>query len=184
VDVDEGASEAVERKLFSRRDPRQGPAMQNDAAAEVEVTEPTLWKKNGWIAKVQKNEDDDGWAVAMTRIGDSEPALVGPWTMGRDKRNPKPLDAGAFATLVKTATEILMRHEAAARERLHRSFSCVTEDGRRVRADLDIVPDDDDPHALLRIVEEASDDVLRTGRVSPAFKLSAASVLRFLRTGE
>ena len=39
-----------------------------------------------------KNEDDEGWAVAMIKDGEPEPALVGPWTMGRDKRNPKPLD--------------------------------------------------------------------------------------------
>ena len=39
--------------------------------------DPTLWRKNGWIAQVVKNESDDGWAVAMTRIGDTEPALVG-----------------------------------------------------------------------------------------------------------
>jgi len=31
--------------------------------------------------------------------------------MGRDKKNPKPLDAPAFHTLVKTAMEILRRHE-------------------------------------------------------------------------
>jgi hypothetical protein len=155
--------------------------MQNDA--EVELTEPTLWKKNGWIAKVQKNEDDDGWAVAMTRIGDSEPALVGPWTMGRDKRNPKPLDAGAFATLVKTATEVLMRHEQAARERLHRSLRTSLDDGRRVLASLDVVPDDDDPHAILVVTEEASEDEVRRGRVVPSFKLTAASIERFVRTG-
>ena len=47
---------------------------------------------------VIKNEDDDGWAVAMTPDGQAEPALVGPWTMGRDKKNPKPLDSSAFST--------------------------------------------------------------------------------------
>ncbi len=55
---------------------------------DEEVMEPGLWKKSGWIARVIKNPDDDGWAVEMTRIGDDEPALVGPWTMGRDKKNP------------------------------------------------------------------------------------------------
>jgi hypothetical protein len=29
--------------------------------------------------------------------------------MGRDKKNPKPLDASAFQTLVKTASEVLRR---------------------------------------------------------------------------
>jgi len=149
-----------------------------------EIMEPTLWQKAGWIAKVVKNADGDGWAVEMTRIGDSEPSLVGPWTMGRDKVNPKPLDAGAFATLVKGASEVMRRHEAAARERLHRSLTFVTDQGLRVRADLDLVPDDDDPHAMLAIVDVATAEVLRRSRVSPGFKLTAATAERFLGTGE
>ena len=149
-----------------------------------EVMEPTLWKKSGWIARVIKNEDDDGWAVEMTRTGDSEPALVGPWTMGRDKRNPKPLDASAFATLVKTASEVLRRHEQAARERLHKTLTFTTSEGQRVRADFDIVPDDDDPHAILAIVDEGTGETLRSGRVSAGMKLSASTAGRFLRTGE
>ena len=52
--------------------------------------EARLWRDNGWTARVIKNEDDDGWAVEMVKHGESEPALVGPWTMGRDKKNPKP----------------------------------------------------------------------------------------------
>ncbi len=65
------------------------------------IKQDRLWADNGWTARVIKNEDDDGWAVAMTRDGEAEPALVGPWTMGRDKKNPKPLDTSAFNTLVK-----------------------------------------------------------------------------------
>ena len=62
------------------------------------VKEPRLWADNGWTARVIKNEDDDGWAVAMYKGREPEPALVGPWTMGRDKKNPKPLDTNAFNT--------------------------------------------------------------------------------------
>ncbi len=153
-------------------------------ANDAEIMEPTLWKKSGWIAKIIKNADDDGWAVEMTRVGDSEPSLVGPWTMGRDKKNPKPLDAGGFATLVKGATEVMRRHETTARERLHRSLAFVTNEGQRVRVDLDIAPDDDDPHAILAIFDEATDDVIRRGRVAPNFKLTAASAQQFIRTGE
>lgn len=155
-----------------------------NATDDDEVTEATRWKKAGWIAQVIKNEDDEGWAVAMTRVGDSEPALVGPWTMGRDKRNPKPLDAGAFATLVKTASEVLRRHEQAARERLHRTLAFTSDQGQRLRVALDVSPDDDDPHAILAVFDEATDERLRDGRVSPAFKLTAATVQKFLRTGE
>jgi len=52
------------------------------------INEPRLWRNNGWTARVIKNEDDEGWAVEMIKDGESEPALVGPWTMGRDKKNP------------------------------------------------------------------------------------------------
>lgn len=161
----------------------------NDALDD-ETSDPRRWKKDGWIAKVVKNLDDDGWAVEMTPVGASEPALVGPWTMGRDKKNPKPLDQPSFLTLVKTANEVLLRHAQAARARLHKSISFDAEDVSpdggpvRVRADLDIAPDDDDPHAVLSIVEETTGDELRRGRVSAGFKLSAANVTRWARTGE
>jgi hypothetical protein len=155
-----------------------------DHATDDEIMEPTRWKKAGWIAQVIKNQDDDGWAVAMTRVGDGEPALVGPWTMGRDKRNPKPLDASAFSTLVKTASEVLRRHEQALRAKLHRTLTFTTDGGQRVRVDLDIAPDDDDPHAILAAFDDVTGEPVRSGRVSPAFKLTATTVQRFLRTGE
>jgi hypothetical protein len=57
-------------------------------------TEPlqqaTLWRDNGWTARVIKNNDDDGWAVEMVKAGEAEPALVGPWTMGRDGPAARP----------------------------------------------------------------------------------------------
>lgn len=148
-----------------------------------ETSDPRLWKKNGWVARVIKNEDDDGWAVEMTRAGDAEPALVGPWTMGRDKKNPKPLDTPSFITLVKTASEVLLRHEQAARARLHRTIAFTDDEGVRVRADLDIVPDDDDPHAILGVFAEQTGEEIRVGRVSPAFKLDAARVQAWMRGG-
>src|SRR5437868_8071908 len=89
-----------------------------DAAA---TQTPRLWRDDGWTARVIKNEDDDGWAVEMTKDGEPEPALVGPWTMGRDKKNPKPLDAAAFNTLVKTAHEVRRRHEQHLHATLNKS---------------------------------------------------------------
>src|SRR5207248_727187 len=91
-----------------------------DTDSEGAIHEPRLWRDDGWTARVIKNEDDDGWAVEMTLAGESEPALIGPWTMGRDKKNPKPLDAPAFHTLVKTASEVLRRHEQQLHARLHK----------------------------------------------------------------
>ena len=161
--------------------------LKEGAVGDEELMEPGLWRKNGWIAKVIKNPDDDGWAVEMTRIGDDEPALVGPWTMGRDKKNPKPLDQPAFLTLVKTASEVLRRHEQSARARFHRSITFVDDAGppigsRRIRADLDLVPDDDDPHAVLSLFDDATSESLRTGRVTASFRLDAANVKRWMQS--
>jgi hypothetical protein len=149
-----------------------------------DILEERLWKKSGWIARVIKNEEDEGWAVEMTRVGDSEPALVGHWTMGRDKKNPKPLDAGAFATLVKTAREILLRHEQAAHAQLHKSRTITDDQERRIRVDFDIVQDEDDPHALLAAFDEATGESICSRRVSPTFALTQSSAQRFVRTGE
>jgi hypothetical protein len=174
--------------LFDRAWVRQSAAMDN-ATDDVPATappedemEPRRWKRDGWIARVIKNEDDDGWAVEMTRVGDSEPSLVGPWTMGRDKKNPKPLDHAAFHTLVKTATEVLIRAETAAKNRLHRTVSCGDDRGR-YRVDLDIARDEDDPHAIVAAFDDASGERIRSSRVSAGFKLTAGSALRFAQTG-
>lgn len=149
---------------------------------EETVFEDRLWRKDGWIARVIKNEDDEGWAVEMTRVGDDEPALVGPWTMGRDKKNPKPLDAGAFATLTKTAREVLLRHEQAERARLHQSRTITDDSGNRVRVQLDVVLDEDDPHAVLAAFDAATGEPLTSQRVLASFTLNEASAQRFVRT--
>lgn len=158
------------------------PAGNDDPSKDI--LEPRTWRRNGWTAQVLKNEDDDGWAVSMTRVGDSEPALVGPWTMGRDKKNPKPLDQSAFLVLVKTANEVLRRHEQSALARLHKVLSYVDPDGRRVYAVLDIAPDEDDPHAVLVCSDELTGEPIRSGRVAPGFKLTAANLDRFIAGGD
>src|SRR4051812_32473939 len=94
------------------------------------IHEARLWQDKGWTAQVIKNEDDDGWAVAMTPDGQVEPALVGPWTMGRDKKTPKPLDTAAFNTLVKTAGEYVRRHEQQLHAALHQRIEISHECGR------------------------------------------------------
>ncbi len=134
------------------------------------TTNPRLMVDDGWTAKVVKNDSDDGWAVEMYKDGQSEPALVGPWTMGRDKKNPKPLDPNAFHTLVKTATEVLARHEQQRKAMLHRSFEVTDDDGGRIEVNLDIVPDEDDPHAYLSAV--VSGETVAKVRVMPNYKLS------------
>ena len=144
------------------------------------VNEPHLWIQRGWTARVIKNEDDDGWAVEMIKDGQSEPALVGPWTMGRDKKNPKPLDSNAFNTLVKTASEVLLRHEHQLKERLHKSVT-VTFNDQQINVALDIIPDEDDPHALL-IARDSDGMEFATKRVRPDFKLNVASALAWIES--
>jgi hypothetical protein len=150
------------------------PADQRDDDDQpTRLHEPRHWRDDGWSALVIKNEDDEGWAVAMTRDGESEPSLVGPWTMGRDKRNPKPLDGNAFITLVKTASEFVRRREQQRHAQLHQSVS-VTARSARFEVTLDIVPDDDDPYALLSAMDENGEQRARI-RVVPSFKLNRAS---------
>ncbi len=145
-----------------------------DASGAVGATQQArLWQGDGWTARVLKNEDDDGWAVAMIKDGEPEPALIGPWTMGRDKKNPKPLDGPAFSTLVKTASEFVRRHEQQLHATLHQSLA-VSSRGARVTVSLDIVPDEDNPAATLSAHDEAGGQLAQQ-RVSPSFKLNRVS---------
>ena len=139
--------------------------------------EPRLWCGDGWTAKVIKNEDDDGWAVAMIKDGEPEPALIGPWTMGRDKKNPKPLDGNAFSTLVKTASEFVRRHEQQLHASLHQSIT-VTAKSARVTVLLDVVPDEDNPHAVLSAQGEGG-ELLAQVRVAASFQLNRSSATRW-----
>ena len=149
------------------------PHISDDTLTEP-IKQDRLWRDNGWTARVVKNNDDDGWAVEMFRQGEPEPALVGPWTMGRDKRNPKPLDTAAFNTLVKTAAEVVRRHEQHQHALLHKALSITSASGARIDVTLDIVPDDDDPHALLAAADAAGEQLAQV-RVAAGFKLNASS---------
>ncbi|AKJ30200.1 hypothetical protein [Caldimonas brevitalea] len=145
------------------------------------IHEARLWRDNGWTAKVIKNEDDDGWAVAMIKDGEPEPALVGQWTMGRDKKNPKPLDVAAFHTLVKTASEVLRRHEQQLHAMYHKRAT-VTADGQKIDVTLDIVPDEDDPHGVLS-AHDAYGECLAQVRVAPTFKLNGTTAAAWVADG-
>ena len=145
------------------------------------VHEARLWRDNGWTAQVMKNDDDDGWAVAMYKQGHDEPALVGPWTMGRDKKNPKPLDTNAFNTLVKTASEVIRRHEQHVQATLHREIT-VTVGEQRITVKLDIVPDDDNPSAQLSACDDCGDPLAQVA--APAsFKLDRRSAEAWVAGG-
>lgn len=143
--------------------------------------EARLWRDNGWTAQVIKNEDDEGWAVAMFKAGQSEPALVGPWTMGRDKKNPKPLDTNAFNTLVKTASEVIRRHEQQLHAQLNKALY-VARDGAWLKITLEIVPAEDDPYAWLS-AHDAAGEPLAKVKVAAGFRFSQSAAEAWVDAG-
>jgi hypothetical protein len=152
-----------------------------DMTEAQKIQEPTLWRDDGWTARIIKNGDDDGWAVEMTLDGEDEPALVGPWTMGRDKKNPKPLDSPAFYTLVKTANEVLRRHEQQLHATLHKSVKIDAEAGR-LTIKLDIVPDEYEPYAVLSAYDEIGEQLAQV-QVAPTYKLTVERASEWARSG-
>ena len=148
---------------------------------EEPLHEARLWRDNGWTAQVIKNEDDEGWAVAMFKAGEGEPALVGPWTMGRDKKNPKPLDVNAFNTLVKTAAEVIRRHEQQLHAQLNKALY-VARDGNWLKISLEIVPSEDDPYAWLRAHDGAGEQLAQV-KVGANFKLSQSAAEHWVDNG-
>jgi len=154
---------------------------ETDNSAPALEKEARLWRNNGWTARVIKREDDEGWAVEMILDGEPDPVLVGPWTMGRDKKNPKPLDASAFNTLVKTASEFRLRHEQQRHAAHHQSIAVSTQSGR-IYITFEVVADEDDPHALLR-AHDANNELLAQVRVDQGFKLSRASANSWIENG-
>lgn len=145
------------------------------------IHEDRVWSDEHWTARVIKNEDDDGWAVAMFLDGQTEPALVGPWTMGRNKKDPKPLDTSAFNTLVKTAKEVIRRSEQQRFAELNKNVS-VTVGGQRIRVELAIVPDEEGATATLRALNEF-DEELALVSAPPNFKLNANSAEAWVVSG-
>jgi hypothetical protein len=144
--------------------------MSDDTQDTPLLQQARLWQDDNWTAQVIKNEDDDGWAVAMFKAGASEPALVGPWTMGRDKKNPKPLDGTAFITLVKTASEFVRRSEQQLHAQLNQSV-IVNGLGGRITVLLRIAPDEDNPYAVLSAQDEGGNPLAEV-KVDAGFKLN------------
>ena len=146
-----------------------------------DVMEPTFWRKNGWTAKVVKNDDDDGWAVEIHKAGLAEPALISPWVMGRDKKNPKPFDGPAFATFVKTASEVLDRSARQQDQALKKRLAIAWE-GRWYEVILELMPDEFDAHAMLSATDDAGATVAKH-RVAPNFKFNRDVANEWVRGG-
>ncbi len=146
-----------------------------------EIMEPTLWSKNGWTARVIKNEDDEGWAVEIRKAGIPEPVLISPWVMGRDKKNPKPFDGPAFATFVKTASEVLDRSARQRDAALNKRLSIAWE-GRWYEITLSLVPDEADPHAVLSAVDDTGNTVAKH-TVAPNLRFNRDTMNAWVRDG-
>lgn len=117
----------------------------------------------------------------MTADGPAGPTLVGPWTMGRDKKT-KPLDSAAFITLVKTASEFVRRQQQQQlHAALHQSIDVTTGD-QRFSVSLDIEPDEENPTSMLRAMDSAG-NFLAEARVAPSFKLNRASASAWAEAG-
>ncbi|MBP0619212.1 hypothetical protein [Cupriavidus consociatus] len=145
------------------------------------IHEPRLWRDKGWTARIIKNEDGDGWAVEMIREGCAEPALVGPWTMGRNKVDPKPLDATAHQTLVKTASEVIRRHEQQMHAQLNKQCRIDTDSGT-LTVKLVVTPDEFEPFGTLT-AEDPFGEVIATVKVPPDFRLTRDSAARWAADG-
>ncbi len=143
------------------------------------IQEARVWQAKEWTARVIKNEDDDGWAVAMYKDGQAEPALVGPWTMGRDKKNPKPLDHNAFNTLVKTASEFVRRHEQQLHATLNKNL-IINGAEMDYKICLQIIPDEDEPYAYLSAFDPDGEQIAKV-KVRPDFKLNQASAMKWMQ---
>ena len=145
-----------------------------------DIQEAKFWQEKGWNAKVVKNEDDEGWAVEITQDGNPETVLVAPWTMGRDKKNPKPLDVNSFHTWIKTAKEVLGRHKQQLHATLNKSVSTEFE-AQTVRFELAITTGED-PFGTLKAIDPYGSE-LGSARVPPNFKLTSASALSWAKEG-
>ncbi|MCP4870151.1 MAG: hypothetical protein GY898_15695 [Proteobacteria bacterium] len=110
---------------------------------------PTRWSDKGWTAEVVLNEDGGGWAVAMTKDGHDEPILVVPWVMGRNKKDPKPLNSADFATQLKAAQDYLTRRENQIRQAYRKIVHVNSADGDRVKVVFDVIPDEFEPEGEL-----------------------------------
>lgn len=141
-----------------------------------------VWKDRGWTANIIKREDDDGWAITMTRDGDAEPAYMAPWTMGRNKVDPKPLDQHAFNTWVKSATEFLARSKYQIRTADRNVLTIYTEEGEKLSVEFDLDRGDYETQGVLTAKDDFGNEVARC-ETDPRFKLTIDSAQEWVDSG-
>ena len=82
---------------------------------------------------------------------------------------------------MKTAAEVVGRHEQHAHAERHREVA-VTAAAGRVTVKLNVTPDDDDPYAELSAFDAAGHELARV-RVDAGFRLTSASALAWVESG-
>lgn len=156
------------------------PIFRTDAGV-TRLRDGRQWSEGGWTASVVRNQESDGWVVQMRRSGESEPVLMVPWATERDSAEPRPLDQAAFGTLVRAAAGTLERQEQQLHASLHKRVALRLA-GCQWEVTLTIVPDEDEPHALLAAVNECGERVAQE-RVLPDFKLTGATAQAWIEAG-
>ena len=142
----------------------------------------TRWSGRGWTAEVVPNVDGGGWALSMTQDGHDLPTLVVPWVMGRNKKDPKPLNEADFRTQLKAAKDFLTRHQAQQRNANRVRKDVVGANGEWVRVIFEIIPDEFDPEAEL-IAQNRAKDVLARVSCPMGFKLTREAALAWVNSG-
>ncbi len=140
------------------------------------------WSDKGWTAEVVPNVNGGGWALAMTRDGHDEPTLVVPWVMGRNKKDPKPLNKMDFTTQLKAARDFLSRRQQQRSQGHQVRRDVVGENGEWVRVIFDVVPDEYDPEGELVALNRAKEELARVS-CPLSFKLTREAALEWVNSG-
>ena len=144
------------------------------------------WSDLGWTAEIVEDEDGGGWALAMTVDGTEDHVIVVPWVMGRNKKDPKPLNESDFRTQVKAANDFLTRTQNQLR-RAHRvSVDLADLDGDYVRVVFDMVFDpaggEEEPEGLLVATDRNGEELARE-TVPAGLKLTRGIAQRWVHAG-
>jgi hypothetical protein len=148
----------------------------------MDATSDRTWTGLGWTARIVENEDGGGWALAMTHDDHDEPALVVPWVMGRNKKDPKPLGEEDFRTQVKAAQDFLTRTQQQIRRAHRRTARAQGAGGEPLLVVFDLIPDEFEPQGELVATNAIGDEVGRAA-CPPSFKLSRAAAQSWVDGG-
>ncbi|WP_143131153.1 hypothetical protein [Noviherbaspirillum humi] len=134
-----------------------------------------------WVARVVRHEEEDGWCVHLTKNGADEPSLVVRWETEKDRSTPKQLDEASFTALVRAADGLERRHRERI-EAARRKSVIVDGDEGEVDVQLLVIPDDDDPHAVLTACGRGGERL--ASEIVPAdFRMTRDNAARWVRSG-